>query len=225
MSPEETARPMVMEDQVGDVTVVRMCDPDRSNALTPDMVLSVSRAVSEAKGRALVLCSEGRNFCSGGDHESFLRLSPEGRRQHVAEIKGLMAAVRASPVPTVACVQGAVIGGGLEMALHCDLIVAADDARFQLPNVATGSRIHRTSYAALVDRTGIGLARRMCLLGDAIPAASALAAGLVDHMSRRADLYPAAMSMAAQLAAQPRDTMEHARQALAGGLTRPAQTS
>jgi enoyl-CoA hydratase len=116
-----------------------------------------------------------------------------------------------------------VIGGGLEIALHCDLIVAADDARFQLPHVATGTRIRRTSYAALVDRTGIGFARRMSLLGDLVPAASALAAGLVDHVCRKVDLYPTAMSMAAHLAAQPQDTMEHARQALAGAATGPAQ--
>jgi enoyl-CoA hydratase/carnithine racemase len=223
MSPEEPPRPMVVEDQVGDVTVVRLCDPSRSNALTPAMVLSVTRAISEAKGRALVLCSEGRNFCSGGDHESFLELSPEGQRQHRAEIKELMIAVRAASVPTVACVQGAVIGGGLEMALHCDLIVAADNARFQLPHVAKGSRMRRTSYAALMDRTGIGFARRMLLLGDLVPAASALAAGLIDHVSRGADLYPTAVSMATHLAAAPQDTMEHARQALAGTVTGPAQ--
>lgn len=222
-SPKESPRPMVVADQVGDVTVVRMCEPSRSNALTPAMVLSLTRAVSEANGRALMVCSEGRNFCSGGDHESFLELSPEGRRQHLAEIKQLMITVRAASVPTVACVQGAVIGGGLEIALHCDLIVAADDARFQLPHVATGTRIRRTSYAALVDRTGIGFARRMSLLGDLVPAASALAAGLVDHVCRKVDLYPTAMSMAAHLAAQPQDTMEHARQALAGAATGPAQ--
>ncbi|GCD90144.1 enoyl-CoA hydratase/isomerase family protein [Nocardioides sp. LS1] len=213
---------MVVADQVGDVAVVRMCDPSRSNALTPAMVLSVTRAISEAKGRALVVHSEGRNFCSGGDHDSFLELSPTGRRQHLAEIKELMITVRAVQVPTVACVQGAVIGGGLELALHCDLIVAADDARFQLPHVATGSKMRRTSYAALVDRTGIGFARRMSLLGDLVPAPSALAAGLVDHVSRAADLYPTAMSIAAQLAAQPQDMMEHARQALAGAVTDPA---
>jgi enoyl-CoA hydratase/carnithine racemase len=223
MSPEEAPRPMVVENQVGDVTVVRMCDPSRSNALTPAMVLSVTRAVSAAKGRALVLCSDGRNFCSGGDHESFLELSLEDRRRHLAEIKELMIAVRAASVPTVACVQGAAIGGGLELALHCDLIVAADDARFQLPHVATGTKMRSTSYAALVDRTGIGFARRMSLLGDLVPAASALAAGLVDHVSRRVDLYPTAVSMAAQLAAQPQDMMEHARQALAGTATGPAR--
>jgi enoyl-CoA hydratase/carnithine racemase len=214
MSPKEPHRPLVIEDQVGDVTVVRLCDPLRSNALTSSMVLSLTRAISGVKGKALVLCSEGRNFCSGGDHESFLELSIEDRRRQIAEIKELMIAVRAAPVPTVACVQGAVIGGGLEIALQCDLIVAGDDARFQLPHVATGSKMRRTCYAALVDRTGIGFARRMSLLGDVVPAAPALAAGLVDQVSRIADLYNTAMSMAAQLAAQPQDTMEHARQAL-----------
>lgn len=219
MSPEEPSRPMVVEDQIGDVTVVRMADPSRSNALTQAMVLSVTRAVSHAPGKALLICAEGRNFCSGGDHKSFLELSVEGRRQHLAEIKALMIAVRAATIPTVACVQGAVIGGGLELALHCDLIVAADEARFQLPQVATGARMHRTSYGALIDRTGMGFARRMVLLGDIVPAASALATGLIDHLSRGVDLYATAMSMASQLAAQPRDTMEHARQALAGTVT------
>lgn len=215
MSPEEPHRPLVTEDQIGDVSVVRMCDPSQSNALTTLMVLSLTRAVSEVKGRALLVCSEGRNFCSGGDHESFLELSIEGRRQQISEIKELMIAVRAAPVPTVACVQGAVIGGGLEIALQCDLIVAADDSRFQLPHVATGSKMRSTCYAALADRTGIGFARRMSLLGDVVSAATALAAGLVDHVSRRADLFHTAMSMAEQLAAQPHETMDHARQALA----------
>lgn len=223
MSPEESPRPIVVEDQIGDVAVVRMSDPSRSNALTPTMVLSVTRAVSVAGGKALLICSEGRNFCSGGDHKSFIELSPDGRRQHLAEIKALMIAVRSASMPTVACVQGAVIGGGLELALHCDLIVAADEARFRLPQVATGARMHKTSYGALIDRTGIGFARRMVLLGDVVPAASALAAGLVDHVSRGADLYATAMSVAAQLAAQPQDTMAHARRALAGTMPGSAQ--
>lgn len=223
MGPEEPPRRVVIQDQVGDVSIVRMDDPSRSNALTPAMVLGLTRAVSEVQGRAIVICSEGRNFCSGGDHESFLALPPEGRRQHLTEIKELMMVIRGASVPTVACVQGAVIGGGLEIALQCDLIVAADDARFQLPHVATGSKMGRSSYAALVDRTGIGLARRMSLLGDLVSAATALAAGLVDHVSRSGDLYPTAVSMATQLAAQPQDTLEHARQALASVVTGPAR--
>ncbi|WP_162248267.1 MULTISPECIES: enoyl-CoA hydratase/isomerase family protein [unclassified Sphingomonas] len=222
MRPEEPPEPMVAVDRAGDVTVIRLSDPSRSNALTPAMVLGLTRAVAAAEGKALVLCAEGRNFCSGGDHKSFVELSLDDRRQHLAEIKALMIAIRAASLPTVACVQGAAIGGGLELALHCDLIVAADDARFQLPQVATGARVHRTSYGALIDRTGMGFARRMVLLGDALPAASALAMGLIDHVSRGADLHATALSMAAHLAAQPRETMEHARKALAGTAIGPA---
>lgn len=216
MSTDGPPRTPVVEEQVGDVSVVRMCDPARSNALTPGMVGSLARAVSAAAGTALVLCADGRNFCSGGDHTAFVELPLEGRRAYLADIKALLAAVRGTAMPTVACVQGAAIGGGVELALHCDLVVAADDARFQLPHVATGARMGRSGYAALRERTGTGVARRMVLLGDVLPAESALAAGLVDHVSRRADVFSAAMSVAAQLAAQPQDTMEHARRALAG---------
>jgi 2-(1,2-epoxy-1,2-dihydrophenyl)acetyl-CoA isomerase len=215
MSLEQTPHQMVEQQEAGDVTILRMRDPGRSNALTPQMVLELIRAVSHAGGRALLICAAGRNFSSGGDHESFLELSVDGRRKHLAEIKELMSTIRNCPMPTVACMQGAVVGGGLEMALHCDLLIGADDARFQLSHVATGSKLRRTSYAALVDRTGVGFARRMSLLGDWIPAERALAAGLVDHVCRRADLDTTARSMAEQLAGQPVEAMQHARNALA----------
>ncbi len=207
--------PLVQRQVLGDVAVVRMCDPATSNALTPVMVTQLIAAFTRNEERALVICAEGRNFCSGGDHDSFLALSVDGRRQHLADIKRLMVTIRRSPAPTVACMQGAVVGGGLELALHCDLLVAADNARFQLPHVATNSKMRRTSYVELVARTGVGFARRMSLLGEFVASPVALSAGLVDMVMRHADLFSAALSMAQDLAAQPSKSMDHARSALA----------
>jgi enoyl-CoA hydratase/carnithine racemase len=214
MTGREAPSPLLEREHVGDVAVLRMCDPGRSNALTPAMIEQFRGALAEIDARALLVCAEGRDFCAGGDHDVFAAMSLDERRNYLRETKALLTDLRDAAVPTVACMQGAVIGGGVELALQCDLLVAADDARFQLPHVALHTRMQEESYVALVARTGLGFARRCALLGERVSASAALAAGLVDFLARRKVLSATAVSIAADVAAQPVESMAHARSAI-----------
>jgi enoyl-CoA hydratase/carnithine racemase len=89
------------------------------------------------------------------------------------------------------------------------------DARFHLPHVALRTRLERTTYAALVARTGLGFARRLVLLGQRVDAPDALAVGLVDLVHPPATVEPAAAALAAELAAQPAESIAEARRSFA----------
>lgn len=198
------------------MTLLAMDDPDRSNALTPSMVSDFRAALRDVDAGVLVIRAEGTNFCSGGDHRTFAALSRDERRRYLQAIKALYSEVRAQAVPTVACMQGWVIGGGLELVLHCDLLVADHDARFSCPHIAARTRVQETTYSELLARTSSGFARRMILLGEVVTAPQALAAGLVDFASRPTALRATAMSVAENLARQPAEGIDLARRALAG---------
>ena len=127
------------EDGVSTLTLQR---PDKLNALNPD-VLDELKAASEEAGarddlRVLILKGEGRAFIAGADIASMAEMSPEeaeafGRKGHQT-----MAALESLSVPVIAAVDGFALGGGLEVALSCDLIYASGRATFGLPEVSLG---------------------------------------------------------------------------------------
>jgi enoyl-CoA hydratase/carnithine racemase len=211
---------LVESERTGRVALVRLRDPSRSNALTPAMVGELRAAFADlGDARAVLVCAAGRNFCSGGDHESFLELSLDDRRQYLRDTKALFREVGECSVPTVACLQGAVVGGGVELALQCDLLVAGDDAQFHLPHVALRTRLAQGTYVALVARTGLGFARRLVLLGQRVDAQEALAAGLVDVVRSRPTIEAARWrSPPSSPLSRPRASAQH------GGRWRPRRT-
>lgn len=199
----------------GGVAHIRLVDGARNNALGPALVGQLRAALRESAGAsALVLsATAGRNFCAGGDHSELGALSREDFKRYLKDLVSLFADLAALPAPIVMCVQRAVVGGGLELVLLADLVVAADDAWFHLPQVALGGRVGSYSYRALVARTGLSVARRMVLLGERLDADAALAHGLVDELADRAELVDRGVQLATRLAGQPAAPMFGARAA------------
>jgi enoyl-CoA hydratase/carnithine racemase len=192
---------LVRREDAGPVAVLRLADGERSNPLSPDLVAALrERLGGLGDARAVVLAAEGRNFCSGGDHDALAALDRDRMRAYLTELTGLFADLGGCPVPLVAAVPGAAVGGGVDLALLCDLVLAADRAWFALPQVRVGGRITRDSHRLLLARTGLGFTRRLTLLGDRVPAAEALAAGLVDAVHPADRLEAAALELAGSLA-------------------------
>lgn len=198
----------------GELTHIRLADGDRDNALGPAMVRALRAALARADGAAIVLTAEGRNFCAGGDHRELGALSRQEFRSYLAELIGLFADVASAPVPVVAGVHRAVVGGGLELALLCDLIVAADDAWFHLPQIRLGGRIGTHTYRMLIARIGLGMTRRLAHLGTRLDAAAAHACGLVDVLVPRDGLDAEAEAHARTLAGLPPGALRRSRETL-----------
>lgn len=200
----------------GGLAHVRLLDGARNNALGPELVAQLRAALHESAGSsAIVLSAAGRNFCAGGDHAELAALSREDFERYLASLVALFADLAALPAPIVMCVQRAVVGGGLELVLLADLVVATDDAWFQLPQVALGGRVGSYSYRALVARTGLSVARRMVLLGDRLDADAALEHGLVDDLVNHAELVDRGIQLATRLAGQPAKALFRSRAAFA----------
>jgi enoyl-CoA hydratase len=202
----------------GAVATIRLNRPKALNALDGGTLRELARALREVRRddgvRALVVTGEGeRAFCAGADVAAMAEMSAAegydyGRLGH--EVLGRLDAF---DVPVVAAVNGVALGGGLELALVCDLIVAADTARLGLPETNLGLIPGFGGTQRLVLRTGLARARELIYLGTVLPAAEALAIGLVNRVVPKAELAGAAAALAAELAGRAPVALRQAKRA------------
>jgi enoyl-CoA hydratase len=199
-------------DRRGAVLVVRLNRPQARNALTPALLEALGAAVLEAETdpqiRALVLTGTGeRAFCAGMDLRAFAagnRHSGDDGRAGPPAGGAAAASGRlfagTTTVPVVGAANGAATGGGLELLLGCDVIIAAESARFGFPEVKRGL------FAAgggtfLGLRVPMGIALEMTLTGELVDAARAREIGLVNAVVPDADVLATALSYSERIAA------------------------
>jgi enoyl-CoA hydratase len=189
-------------DGIGRLELTR---PEKLNATDDAFVTHLARAVARAardrKARAIVVSARGRAFCTGIDLAALAgdRLKPDWFRRW----DETLARLEAIPVPTVAAIQGPCLGGGLQIALCCDLAISSDDATFGLSAVRHGIVPGLATYR-LPRVVGTAAAREMMLLGETWDAARALAHGLVNRVVARDQLDATALDFARRLGANVR---------------------
>ena len=186
--------------------------PERLNALTQaladELLAAVRGACADPAVRVVLLRGEGRAFCAGKDRDD------PGTSEFVQVLQDLAVALMGCPQPVVAAVQGWAVGAGVELLLNCDIVVAAADAQFMLPEVNVGL-LGTGGVAALLPRkVGLARAKGALLLGQAVSAAQAERWGLIWELAPdAASTGQRAQAIAAQLAgADPRILAEIKRQ-------------
>jgi enoyl-CoA hydratase/carnithine racemase len=187
-------------DHVFTITLNR---PDKRNALSGPMVDALEAAAAEAGRQAdvrvVVVEAAGPTFCAGLD----LRELAAQREAGAVETHGLERALETlahCPHPTIAAVQGDAIAGGCELALHCDLRVAADTARFAMPLARLGIAVPVGLTWKLVDTIGAAATKELLFTGEPLGAESALALGLVNRVVAAAELARAVADLARTIA-------------------------
>lgn len=189
-------------DGVAHVTLSR---PDSLNAVNKDLTRGVEEAfaliAADDDVRAVLLSGEGRSFCAGADLKDPDTHSADDILANLRP--GGLDAVSTCPKPIVTAVQGYAIGAGVELVCASDVVIAAEDAVFFLPQVALGIVPGAGGLTRMVRRVGEAWTSRMALLGERVPAETALRIGLVTEVVERDGLVPRAMELAAALAAQP----------------------
>lgn len=168
--------------------------------------------------RAVVLTGAGdKAFMAGADLAEFKRLLDGNGsiEEHVGLSRRSLERVESLPQPVVAAVQAAAMGGGLEVALVCDLIVADPQARLGLPEVRLGLMPGAGGTYRLPRRIGAGPARELLLLGRAIDAAEAHRLGLVNRVSAPGAALSEAIELATRLAALPARAVTSIKRVLA----------
>ncbi len=185
----------------GDVLVVTIDRPDARNAVNLAVAEGLAAAVDRLDGddalRVGVLTGAGGTFCAGMDLKAFVA----GERPFV-DGRGFAGIVRRPPVkPLIAAVEGWAVAGGFEVALACDLIVAARDAHFGIPEVKRGLVAAGGALIRLPRRIPYHLAAELALTGDPIDAERAHAVGLVARLADPGGALAAARELAATIAA------------------------
>jgi len=188
------------DDHVCTLTLNR---PDKRNALTTAMVetfrSALERVATERGVRVLLVRGAGAAFCAGLDLRELATQRAAGEVQTHAFEQALQTLERC-PQPTIAAVQGESVAGGCELALHCDLRVAADTARFSMPLARLGLAVPVTLTWKLVDTIGSAATKELLFTGEAIGAEAALALGLVNRVVAAADLDGAVRDLARRIA-------------------------
>lgn len=186
------------------VLTVTLNRPAKRNAMNGAMVdqlrRTFSRAAKDQKARVIVVRANGPAFCSGLD----LREMAAQRAAGEADLGGLERVVEdlaACPQPTIAAVHGDAVAGGCELALHCDIRVAADTARFSMPLARIGLAVPVTLTWKLVDAIGAAKTNELLFTGEAIAAETAHRLGLVNRVVPADELDGAVAGLAAQITA------------------------
>jgi len=180
-------------------------------------------AASESNIRVLVVRAEGPNFSLGGEVREWPGKDVNWFRTFVAEVNASYRAIEALRVPTVAAVRGLAFGGGFELALACDFLVAADTAVFRCVEVTTAMLPIAGALQRLAERVGRARASRFSMLGEPIPGAEAGALGIATHVVPDARLDSETDALARRLASGPTRSYAATRTLLkawsAGGVT------
>jgi enoyl-CoA hydratase/carnithine racemase len=179
-----------------------------------DLAAAVSAAGADPATRAVILAAEGRGFCAGVDIKEMQRT--EGHEALLGASNGCFAAFAAvydCPVPVIAAVQGFCLGGGVGLAGNADIVIAAEDATFGLPEVDRGALGAATHLSRLVPQP---LMRAMVYTCRTVTARQLLAFGTVLDVVPRRELRGAARDLAEEIAAKDPDVIRLAKQSLNG---------
>lgn len=194
----------------GDVAEI-VIDSGPLNLFTPelfgDLEAAVSRAAAE-RPRALIVRADGDVFSAGVDVHVFEGLNADGARALTERLLGLTHALEDLPLPTVAVVHGLCLTAGLELALGCDLLWAAEDARFGLVEKVVGITPLMGGTQRMAERAGSARAREFVMTGRLYPAPELHGWGVVNRVLPAEDLLARARRFATELAAGP--TLAHA---------------
>lgn len=212
-----------VEDGIATLTLNR---PDKLNALDTDMLDGLERLIGRIDAdrtiRVVILKAAGeRAFCAGADINAWAELNPLGmwhtwiRRGH--QIFGRLADLRQ---PSIAVIAGIAFGGGLELALSCDLRVAAETARFGLPEVTIATVPGWTGTQRLPRLIGEARAKQMVLTGTPIDAPTAAAWGLINESLPMGGLDARALELARKIAGNAPVSVQAAKQLVNAGLGR-----
>jgi enoyl-CoA hydratase len=213
----------ILFERDGAVGILKVNRPKGLNALNPATVREIAACVEEIRQdpsiRCLIITGTGdRAFVAGADISAMVSMSAIEGKAFSALGLNTARQLEELPIPVIAAVNGFALGGGTELALACDLIIAADKARFGQPEINLGVIPGFGGTQRLARRIGLPRARELIFSGDMIDAQTALQYGLANKVVPLADLMTEAKALAHKLAAKPPVAIQQAKAAINAGI-------
>lgn len=212
---------LTIENRIATITYNR---PEKLNAMTPEMAQlmwdAVHRINADDAARVVILTGTGKAFCAGSDISDLDRYATPWDFRNRPEYCD---ALRALQKPSIAAINGYAMGGGLEMALSCDIRIAADTAKLAAPEIKLGWIGGGGMTALLAHSIGPSNAALMVMTGDPVPAEQALAWGLVSEVTTPDALMTRATEIAGTIASRAPVAAETARLNLQAAYNMPLE--
>jgi enoyl-CoA hydratase/carnithine racemase len=196
------------------VAILTLNRPDARNAISPEVSQAMAQHLDEIEAdpalRIVVITGRGEVFSAGAD----LKVVAQGRANDIARGKGGFAGIvsRDFPKPVIGAVNGPALAGGFEIVLSCDLVVAADTARFGIPEVKRGLMAAAGGLIRLPKRVPLAIALELAMTGDPIDAARALQLGLVNRVVPAASVLDEALALADRIGENSPIAVRNSRQ-------------
>lgn len=214
---------ILLEFPADGVAVVRVNRPEAKNALNTAVRQQLAehfRALARRDDvRAIVLTGGDQFFVAGADIKEFATATPMEMYRRHTEL--LWEAIARCPKPVIAAVNGFALGGGCELAMHCDMIVAGESARFGQPEVKLGLMPGAGGTQRLLRAVGKFQAMRIAMTGCLVKAPEALAIGMVTEVVPDDQTLSRALALAAEIAALPPLAVQQIKEVMLAGADMP----
>ena len=212
------------QDSIAIVTIDR---PEALNALNGDVIAELEQVVTALENdrdvRCMILTGEGRSFVAGADIGEQYPLDLDGGRRWGQRGSALFRRIEKLEFPTIAAVNGFALGGGCELALSCDIILASEKAKFGQPEVGLGITPGFSGTQRLPRRVGVAKAKELIFSGKMIKADEAEKIGLVNAVYTQDELMPAALKLAGKIAKNAPIAVRNCKKAINDGISLPIE--
>ena len=207
------------KDNIALVTIDR---PEALNALNSTVIAELEQVVTELENdgtiRAMILTGEGRSFVAGADIGEQYPLDLDGGRRWGQRGSALFRRMERLEFPTIAAVNGFALGGGCELAMSCDIILASEKAKFGQPEVGLGITPGFSGTQRLPRRVGVAKAKELIFSGRMVKADEAERIGLVNAVYAPEALLDGAMEMARSFAKNAPIAVKYAKACIDRGM-------
>jgi enoyl-CoA hydratase len=218
--------PVLVERPHEAVVLLRLNRPEARNALNNEVRRLLNRTFLEVSGdesvRCVVVTGNEQAFGAGADLKEMVSMGTADITR--SGVRRLWKAMADCPQPVIAAVNGVALGGGCELAMHADIIIAGESARFGQPEVRVGIMPGGGATQRLVRAVGKFHAMRLLLTGDLITAAEARAIGLASQVVPDTEVESTALDMAVKIAAMPPLAIRRIKEVVLAGENAPLET-
>lgn len=213
----------LLSERRGQILIVTINRPERMNALDRPTLIEGAKLIKEMhydkETRVVIVTGAGdKAFCAGADLKERENMSMSEVRQYIRTIRDTFTDIENLPMPVICAINGVTLGGGLELALSCDIRIASPNATLGLTEVTLGIIPGGGGTQRLPRLVGRGQAKEMLLLGLRLTAEEALDIGLINHIAPEGKLMDMALEMAEKIVNNPPIAVQQAKIAINRGM-------